>query len=400
MGKLIGVDDKLTAMLRVVLVAGLVGCAGIAHPVAPEAGWTELRSPHFTVWTHGDPESGALLVREMEHLRSVVLGVAFPKLPDPGRTLVIAFRDADEVAGFLPKQFAAEAFHGTPLFQPVIVVAADAIDRDERILTHEMTHAISYRALRVQPRWFAEGLASFFETVRLDPDRATVDVGAPYDWRVRQIRRGQLDTVETAFACDRVACETSDFYATTWAMFTYLINERPAQLARYEETLAGLAPGAPPPALADVVPELRAAALQHDISEWLMHGRHNVWHYTIQLRTWPIATRPMAAAEGHAARAVVRVSLDRGHSEELAATLALDPTNLVATLMKAARDRAIDPATARAVATAHPDDWRAWWLVGMAVRVGDEARDARAKLCALAAADPDAVPPTGLCGSR
>ncbi len=34
---------------------------------------------------------------------------------------------------------------------------------------------------------------------------------------------------------------------------------------------------------------------------------------------------------------------------------------------------------------AHPDDWRAWWLVVFAVRHGPEAAKALEKLCVLAA---------------
>ena len=99
----------------------------------------------------------------------------------------------------------------------------------------------------------------------------------------------------------------------------------------------------------------------------------------------PVATthRALGAGDAHAARALVRIASTKQLEDgEVTEALAADPTNLTANLLKR-------PDDASAVAAAHPDDWRAWWLVGLH---GDRAL-AHEKLCAAAAADPDAGAP-------
>jgi hypothetical protein len=102
---------------------------------------------------------------------------------------VIALRKQYEVAQFIPKQFAAEAFSPPDgLFQPFIILSLEGLDHDPTTVTHELTHVISYNALTRQPPWFAEGLATYFETVRIADDgsfdlgaRAATERAAP-DW--------------------------------------------------------------------------------------------------------------------------------------------------------------------------------------------------------------------------
>jgi hypothetical protein len=71
----------------------------------------------------------------------------------------------------------------------------------------------------------------------------------------------------------------------------------------------------------------------------------------------------------------------------VAAALALDRTNVLAHLVDASLLGSIAPEEARDTATAHPNDWRAWWLLGSAVRQGPEAAEALDKLCDLAESD-------------
>src|SRR5439155_5383116 len=93
-------------------------------------------------------------------------------------------RDVDEVHEYSPPEFIAFAWSwGNPLLEPMIVLPLDDGDPEHRIATHELTHVISYDALPDQPRWFAEGLASFFETVKLDEHYNVVQLGAPMPGR-------------------------------------------------------------------------------------------------------------------------------------------------------------------------------------------------------------------------
>ena len=56
----------------------LAGCARL-HEVPSRGGpaWRELRSAHFVMWTDADEDDAQKLVQRLEHIRSVVVGVAF-----------------------------------------------------------------------------------------------------------------------------------------------------------------------------------------------------------------------------------------------------------------------------------------------------------------------------------
>src|SRR5262245_24480657 len=168
---------------RASVIAALLGlgaCGAAIPPVHGKGGpaWVELTSEHFTVWTDGDLERVREHVREMEYLRRLVVGVMFPSAPASGRMLVIALRDDDELTAFAPtgapRPFAISA--RPALRQPLIVMSAFSNHAND-VLAHELTHVISFGVLQNQPRWLAEGMAQFFETVRYSRDRTTADVG-------------------------------------------------------------------------------------------------------------------------------------------------------------------------------------------------------------------------------
>jgi hypothetical protein len=363
--------------------------------------WIELTSDHFTIWTDSTPAHARQLVREMEHLRQVVLGVAFSELPTEGRCFVIALRDANEVRAFIPEGFLAFAWppHGNPLREPMILIAADADDAENsHILTHELTHVISHGLIHEQPHWFAEGLAGFFETTHLDPDRAIVDVGEPPDMMVKSLGRRHLASISRVFECDDLSCMDSNFYVTTWALFTYLENVHPLELARYEQRLTELPSAEQEHAWAEVFPDLPPSQLDQDLPHWFAYGSHKVWHFSAKLHESPVEQRSLTDGDVYATRALIRYLFDQHHaSRELVAALASDPTNVIARLVESVLKNSVDPTIAREVVKVHPDDWRAWSLLAIALAHGDEALGARDKACALATRNPAAVPPQGFC---
>lgn len=152
------------------LLCLFVGCGAVRGTSTSAAGpWREVSSEHFVVWTNTSPERARELVRVMENLRQVVLGVSFFKKEQLGKSLVIAFNDLEEVRQYVEPQFIAHAWGGgNVLLQPVVVLAASSLENDRRIVTHELTHVIAFNVIRTQPDWFSEGLAGYFETVRLD----------------------------------------------------------------------------------------------------------------------------------------------------------------------------------------------------------------------------------------
>jgi hypothetical protein len=384
----------------------IAGCHehGPALPPIPGQGgpaWLELDSEHFTLWTDGSRAQGQRLIREMEHFRQVVLGVGFQSANAEGKSLVLALRDAEEVGVFIPAQFIAFAYTGGALFSPVIILPVDAPEDQLPTVTHELTHVISSSVIHHQPRWFAEGMANFFASVDLDPERATGDFGKPLDYIVARLKATAPKHVEEMFACTELRCMDDMFYATAWAMFAFLANVHPQELLQYAARLDQLPPEAMAQAWTDVFPTLTPEQFDKDLRDWLGHGKHTVWSFKVKLQDWPVAERPLRDADVHAARAVMRELFAKpgdAPPPELAAALAADPAHLLARLVEARYNKTIAVDDARRVTDAHPGDWRAWWLLGLAVSWhGDDARRAHDRACALIAAHKTGWTPTGWC---
>jgi hypothetical protein len=374
--------------MRLALLLVLAACHGAALPAVPSKGgpaWIEVQSEHFTVWTDAPRARILKLVREMEHLRQVVLGVGFAGTRIEGRSFVLALRDGEEVGVFVPEQFVAFAFYGGALRQPGIVLPADANEND--IVTHELVHVISFNVIRNQPRWFAEGLAGFFETVNVDPDTSKGDVGQPNKNVVTRLRITPPTPVAKMFGCAAYACMDDMFYATAWAMFSYLANTYPKELIAFSSRIDELPEGRWMQAWTESFPKLAPSELDHQIRKWLAYGKHTVWKFDVKLQQWPVTERVLRDADVYAVRALLRERFRKvgdPQPSELAAALAADPTHLIANLVKVEYTKAIDGSLAKRVAAAHPNDWRAWWLVALGANwQGDEARAAWEKACAL-----------------
>src|SRR6185503_20191071 len=79
-------------IVRFVLVAALVACG---------PAWREFTSEHFALWTDTSESRARELMRSMEDLRHVVIGIGF-RGGGAGRVLVIALRDKAESEAVLP----------------------------------------------------------------------------------------------------------------------------------------------------------------------------------------------------------------------------------------------------------------------------------------------------------
>jgi hypothetical protein len=364
----------------------------------------ELTSEHFTLWTDAPAERARRIVQKMERLRRIVLGTAFENAADqPGRSMVIALRDRDEFHAFAPREagaWTAPPGHN-PLRQPLIVVAADAEGHDSAVFTHELTHVISYNVIREQPRWFAEGMAGYFETIRLDEEHGKVELGRPLDQLEARLQRYGLTPPELLFTCESSSCTDLSFYTTAFVLFSYLVNERRDDLATYERVLKQLPHGDGGEVFARIFPDLSPTELRGTLQHWLTEGKMVLNSFAVQAEEWPITERMLGDGDVYATRALLRVLNDQDPQltrADVAAALAADPTEVIAQVVGVIlRGGSIDGDTARAVAAAHPNDWRAQMLVAFALGNGPEADAARARACALGAENPAILLPDGLC---
>jgi hypothetical protein len=382
--------------------AGLavLACAAchVAIPPVPSQGgpaWIELTSDHFIVWTDSSPEAGSELIRVMENLHQIIFGVSVFNPTSHAKGFVIALRSQFEVRPYVPEQFVAVAGPPRfPLFQPSIVLSIESLDYDRTVTTHELTHVISYNALAVQPHWFAEGLAGYFETLHLDDD-GSFALGAPRDDVLRLLRQPTGFTrVGDLFACTELQCRDPYFYASAWALFAYLTNHRPADLLRYVHRLTELSPELQATAWSEVFPDLPPEKLEGTLTDWIRFGDLTVHRYKIKLKDFTVTRRLLGDSEVYTARALLREQYHpRGPvPDEVSAALAIDQNNVVAQMIRMSHEGRFTLDQARALARAHPDDWRAWLLVGLAAEHGEEAEAARVRVCTLAANAPAKLP--------
>jgi hypothetical protein len=375
--------------LGAVVSCGLaLGCAA-RIPALPSQGgpsWRELKSPHFVLWTDADSGRGRELLQEMEHIRTIITGVAFPDDTFEGVTFVIALRDKRETRMF------TEGFHlartmnanSSPLDQPTILIPADAYG-DLPEVAQEVAYAVADGAIRHQPWWFSIGFGMYFKTIDLDEHAGTAEVGriGAASKRTLELRR---TTVANLMACTETTCADDNLYfATAWAYFAYLLTKHPAELTRLEHELSSQSSAN---AWQTVFPAFDPAQANKELWDWINYGGLAIHSYKIELKQWPITERTLGDADAYTARAILEFRGDRERAKaDAASALAVDADHPMAWAVKAMLERtppSVD--VAHAIVAHHPEDWIAWSLLVAAK--GSDAAAAEAKMCELAAKNP------------
>jgi hypothetical protein len=399
------------AMLRAVTgVVALVACRAPVPPVPGQGGppWIELTSPHFTLWTDADPDRARALLDKMERLRLIFVHAVFPMTPKAARHLAIALRNDAELRAFSKtdqsRPFTVPAVF--PLWQPMIVLSASGEQgRVEVALAHELVHTISSGVIHYQPRWFAEGMASYFQTAGLDSSLDTIEIGGS---PTGQPITARLLPISELFEWTTMSRDEGRKYVTAWALFWFLVNQQPAELQHYARLLHQA--GAEIERRSDLArqlwdqsfPTLPFTDVDRALDRWIFHGeRYEVRRFKLNMGDRPIIERPLDDADVYAVRAMLRLFKKDGQARaDVAAALAAEPTHVLARLLTIALDKTkLTADEARAIARAHDADWRAWMLVANAVPLepSGEAEAARARACEIAAANPALSPPPELC---
>ncbi len=369
----------------------LAGCAA-RPPALPSQGgaqWVEVKSVHFTLWTDASAERGRFLVSELERRRQVLtsaMGGAARNMT----SFVIALRDTRELGMYQPWGVYgatwAPWFKQNPTGQPGIVMHASRRETQE-VLGHELAQVIMYGAFGRQPIWLTEAIATYFETSTVEAGDRSARIGLPTGDRIAMLRRQLPLTVAQLFACREHRCMDSLYYGTSWALLSYLLNEHYDGLVRYFQLSNQLPPEAELDAWRQAFPELPLDRIDDELASWMKNGQFRLPRISFSLRDFPVTERALGDADVFAARSFLRmmfIARDEEVGQEVRAALSLDPTNLLARLIQTELTHAIAADDARATAAAHPDDWRAWWLVELAQGGRAEVAQAHRRLCELA----------------
>jgi tetratricopeptide (TPR) repeat protein len=384
----------LLALLAPLLVAQPALAQDFRCPDRGGPAWREVRSAHVLLQTDLSSGKARELAQEVERMYEVVLHGLFRTPPPPlGLLRVIALRSEEEFGLFAPKN-AAAYYRAGDVYGPTIVMPGVFAEAQRIVVAHEITHHVTAQVFARQPRWFSEGLASYMETVGSSgPNNTPTMGGIPrYLYRLAFPYHGGIGRVLTA---TDLTDDTGRPYALAWALVHFLVNHHPQELGQLEARFArGQDPAV---AWREVFPRWDPAsrdgadALDRELGGYL--GRGKFGYRDVKLPpAQPVAERPMSAAEAHG----VRLSLpwiNRGEKVEPARVraetdeaLAHDAGHVAALALLAAgappeeRLRLAERATA-----AHPEDVRAWLLLGRALPPAEERRRIEAYQRATAA---------------
>jgi Protein of unknown function (DUF1570) len=367
-------------------LALMVACGPVIPPLPAQGGpaWLELRSEHFTLWTDASAERGRELMHELETRRQLLM-TAMNRAPSKARSFVIALRSVRETGVYLPGMAIAASWDArNPTGEPGILLATTS-DDDQHVLSHELTHVISFGIIRNQPHWLAEGIATYFEMVDLDFNERSVQIGLPRDDRPATLRASPPVSAARLFACEESRCKEDRFYATSWALFSFVLNQRYDQLGRYLERLNELPDDKQADAWGEAFPDLSLDQLDDELSGWLRSGKLRLPRIDVTVHDVPVRESRLGDADVLAVRSLLNFKFKDVGAAHVAAedALAIQRTNLLARLINTELTHEIAPTDARATAAAYPDDWRAWRLVELALKDQPEAEAARNRVCAL-----------------
>jgi hypothetical protein len=367
--------------LSVAMLFG-AGCASLnTRAVCPAEGgqaWHEVRSAHFRVRTNLDPAEARKVTLNLERFRRALLLIWTRDFDPPGLIEAIVLRTRVQRQEFFAAAYGG--FYASTDDGLSIVMDGDgdvfygkAVG--ERIQAHVLAHHLSRFVLLRQPRWFAEGLASFLESAHLSEDGTKAVFGQPHLESLGYVRRKPAMTLEELWRWDQERSTIKDaagHYASSWLWFYYLLNEHGERFTDFQMRLAR----AEDPRKAFEVAFAGAGDLEEGRRSYLKKGTFGIWTLPLEGVSTEMQVSELETAEVHAIRARLYLmgNLKEGEERRKAAQLEVtqalseNPTNVSAVRLQADfMDNEVERlAMAEALVKAHPDSGTAWGLLARA----------------------------------
>jgi len=374
--------------------------------------WTAVKSQSLTVL--GDESAATLgsVAVQLEQFRAVVGSlIRNAQRPLPVPTLVFVFRTHKELLPFLPLHNGKPASLGG-YFQHdaeanYIALSLEGFEDGAEIVFHEYTHLLVNNAVRSIPIWLNEGLAEFYSTYALRNSGQLAAIGMPIARHVGLLRQrflplSELIAVDRSSALYNEGERRSIFYAESWALTHFLMNEVQGGPTQINQYVTAIAEGKEPD-------EAFLAAFGATPREYEKRLRSYIANPAFKMRTLTIrepvkvdapgAARAMGAAEtdawlGDLQRRIRRTDEGARRIESAAAADAtVGAAQLALAQLRLDQKRYAEawPAFERAAALA-PDDFMTQYLYGLsALRYREEqgappeaiARAALLKACTL-----------------
>lgn len=293
--------------------ASLVLLAAMAA-AAPR--WVRLESDVFEVYATAPEPAARSLLDHLQQGRRVFGGLAASRgVPLPVRVFLFAgeseflpYRPAEPVSGF---------YQSGPVRD--IIALPYRGPESLRVAMHEFVHLVLSHAAPRLPRWFEEGTAEFYSTLRVGGDR--LNLGGVIPAHLSALDRfGWLDAA-ALMRVDRDSPEynlrgkVGVFYAQSWAL-VHMLNLAPGYRERMPRFLEGLLDGRLPEAAFQEAFGKPVESALGDLRAWVEARRFPMVELDAGARpfSYPVSVHEASAAE--AAHALIDLAIRTGNLKD------------------------------------------------------------------------------------
>jgi hypothetical protein len=217
------------------------------------AEYYEASSDHFLVIADQNQKDVREFTERLERYHGalmVALGRDNEKPSPSNRVTVYILRSAGQVqklAGSDSKYlqgFYLPRAGGSVAFAPRVESEGKDVSQSEQTLFHEYAHHVMHgSAAWTKPRWFSEGFAEFYSTVRFEKNGG-VGIGLPANHRAYELEQAIPVSITELLDGDAYAKKKHNgydaFYGRSWLLYHYLTlsGQRKGQMAIYQVALA------------------------------------------------------------------------------------------------------------------------------------------------------------------
>lgn len=235
------------------IAVGLLCLWAFVLPATAQAEWNEASSDHFLVIADQKEKDVREFTERLERYHSGLLGIlkrADEKPSPSNRVTIYIVRSAGQVqklagdkSGFLQGFYSPRA-GGSVAFASRVESDGMNITQSEQILFHEYAHHVMHGVSEwATPRWYSEGFAEFFSTVRFEKDGG-MGIGLPANHRAAELSYAVDVPIEALLDSETYKTRKikgyDEFYGRSWLLYHYLqmSGTRPGQLTKYRAALA------------------------------------------------------------------------------------------------------------------------------------------------------------------
>jgi tetratricopeptide (TPR) repeat protein len=373
-------------------LSGSLASAATAQAACPfdqSPGWHQATSAHFRLRTSLGAEVAQRATLELELFRAALL-TAWPAEFNPEGRVEVILLPLPELAVFTRGDVRGFVMDGRDDAK-ILVIAQEtggvlSTVRDQPALVHELAHYLASFIFLTEPRWFAEGMASYLAMAQVSADRKESILGIPNMKYLKYVKAQGVLPMEELWRWDERPTlddpETqASYYASSWLWVHYLLTVHRERMGRFHTAMSRAED--PRQAWEESLGKLKE--LEKGLQAHATARSYTAGSYPLRPVATQVEVKGVPHAEVHAVRARLHEFGLSGASEEdrrrrarleVQQGMKEDATNVEvalegARLLEAPQERL---KLAQELIKARPEAAQAWTLLGRALRATNASR--------------------------